>query len=298
VGNATNLDVIRASRPDLNLDALKGKSPAVVGLLMQIIDGRATLPPLGSRNPDAMMIRALAAEVDPTLDEASSKARMATRVDFTAGPEARNITALNTALGHAGVVDEAFTALGNGSVPLWNWGVNAAHSAVGSDQMSNAQLAVNALAAEARKVFAGAGGGGGLTELENWEKSFPLNGSAAQQKGALNQFVNLLDSRLQALGDQYNRGMGVSGNPMSFLEPHAQAVMQRLTGTAPVPPIGNQLGNPRPGAPPTAAPANPQPTADRSTAMNSQQMYGGAPPTTLANRQPAVSPDLQRLWGQ
>jgi hypothetical protein len=242
---------------------------------MQIIDGRATLPPLGSRNPDAMMIRALAAEVDPTLDEASSKARMATRVDFTAGPEARAISALNLALGHAGLVNDNFTTLNNGSFPLKNWAGNAIITAWGDERPGNTQLAVNALASEARKVFAGANGGGSLAELEDWQKSFPVNGSLSQQRGALSQFVNLLDSRLQGLGDQYNRGMGVSGSPLTFLEPHAQEVFQRLTGNAPIAPTGNQLGNnPRPGAtpPPAAAPAP-------------------------ANRQPA-SADLQRLWGQ
>lgn len=263
VGNATNLDVIRAARPDLNLEPLKGKSPMLVGLMMQVIDGRATLPPLGSRNPDAIMIRAMASEIDPTLDEASSKGRMATRVAFTSGPEARNITALNTALGHAGVVDDAFDKLSNFGMPSANAVWNTVASAFGNPKLNNASVAVNALAAEARKVFAGAGGGGGLTELENWEKSFPLNGSPLQQKGALQQFVNLLDSRLQSLGDQYNRGMGVAGDPMSFLEPHAREAFAKLSGAAPQEPIGRQLGNPR-----------------------------GVPAGTQS---PA---DLQRLWGQ
>lgn len=263
-GNTTNIDALKAARPDLNFDALKGKSPALVGLVMQMVDGRATLPPLGSRSPDAIQLRAAATLVDPTLDEASSKARIATRVDFTSGAEARSITALNTALGHAGVVADAFEKLNNGRIPLWNTFGNAVRSDAGQAEFGNAQQAVNALAAEARKVFAG-NGGGNLAELESWEKSFPLNGSQGQQKGALNQFVNLLDSRLQSLGDQYNRGMGVTRDPMTFLEAHARNVMQQLTGTAPNVPIGNQLGTPPQSgiapAPSTAPSARP-PLAD------------------------------------
>lgn len=258
VGNATNLDVLKAARPDLNLEPLKGKSPMVVGLMMQVIDGRATLPPLGSRSPDALMIRALASEIDPTLDEASSKGRMATRVAFTSGPEARNITALNTALGHAGVVADAFDKLGNFGNKPTNYVWNEIAQQLGSEKYSNASVAVGALASEARKVFAGGTGGGGLTELENWEKSFPINGSPSQQRGALQQFVTLLDSRLQSLGDQYNRGMGVTGDPMSFLEPHARAAFTKLSGAAPDEPTGRQLGNPR-GAAASAAAPTPKP---------------------------------------
>lgn len=323
VGGLTNLDAIKTARPELNTDVLKGRSPAVTGLVMQIIDGRATLPPLGSRNPDAMMLRALASQVDPTLDEASSKSRMATRVSFTAGQEARAISSLNMALGHAGEAAKDFDALDNGSIPAWNWLVNNKRSELnGEPEKGNAQMAINSLAAEARKVFSGSNSAGSLTELKEWQDSFPLNGSRDQQRGALNQFVNLLDSRLQSLGDQYNRGMGVTRDPMTFLEPHAQQVMQQLTGNAPSVPVGNQLGNPsRPGtARPAAASVPAQASAPAAQGMTREQAVAQArreidtsgvpyPPDlynkkvtdraqALMNAPSAVSPELRRIWGQ
>jgi hypothetical protein len=97
-------------------------------------------------------------------------------------------------------------------------------------------------------VFA-ASGGGNLTELQEWQKSFPLNGSPEQQRGALTGFVNLLDSRLQSLADQYNRGMGRTDDPINLLQPKARAVYEKLTGHEPLDATGYQTGK----APPSTA---------------------------------------------
>ena len=253
MGNVTNLDALKKLRPELNIDALKGRSPAVIGMVTQLIEGRGTLPPIGSRNPDALLLRGLASQVDPTLDEASSKGRMATRVAFLSGQEARNLTALNTALGHAGEAAEKFAALNNNSFPVLNWAINGAETSWGDNRQKNAEQVVGALASEARKVFAGTGGGS-LTELDDWKKNFPIDGSRSQQSGALQTFVHLLNSRLDALGDQYNRGMGVTRDPMTFLEPKARKTIETLTGNAPDPVVGYQLVNPSQSQAGTSAP--------------------------------------------
>jgi hypothetical protein len=40
--------------------------------------------------------------------------------------------------------------------------------------------------------------------------------------------VELLNSRLEAMGAQYNQGMGRSDQPITLLKPHAQAVFSAL----------------------------------------------------------------------
>lgn len=269
-GTITNIDALKAARPDLNIDALKGYSPAVVGVVMGLIEGRATLPPLGSRAADAPKIRGLAMAVDPTLDEATSKARIETRKAFTSGPESKTITQINTTLGHAEDLAAKFKALNNTNIfpGVVNPVVNSiAQHIVGSARQNDTDMAINAVASEARKVFAGAGGGS-LAELEEWKSTFPRNGSYAEQQSAVQHLVKLLDSRLQALGDQYNRGMQTTGSPMQFLEPHAKAVFEQLMGDHPLEPVGYQLGKPPAGAPaaatptPTPSPDNRPPLAD------------------------------------
>lgn len=231
-----------ASRND---KALEGMPGAAASIVKGMVDGRISPPSsFAMSKPYWQGLISKAAEYDPTFDQTTWAGRVGTRKDFMGGGKsAQGVTAINTALGHAGVVDEALTALNNGSIPMLNSLENWTLGAFGSARPTNANMAVDALASEARKVFA-ASGGGNLSELQEWQKNFPINGSPDQQKGAMRQFVNLLDSRLQALGDQYNRGMGRTDDPMTLLQPHAKAVYERLTGREPTGSEIYQMGTP------------------------------------------------------
>lgn len=229
--------------------ALEGVPGAAASIIKGMVDGRISPPSsFALTKPYWQGLISKAAEYDPTFDQTTWAGRVATKKDFASGKSAQAVTALNTALGHAGVVDDALSSLNNGSVPFLNSMENWTLGAFGSARPTNAQMAVDALASEARKVFAG-GGGGNLTELQEWQKNFPINGSPDQQKGAMRQFTNLLDSRLGSLSDQYNRGMGRTDDPMNLLQPHAKAVYEKLTGREPTDATGYQMGTPTVGTP-------------------------------------------------
>lgn len=271
VYGAKSLDDVKAARPELNVGALRGRSPLLVSRVLAIVDGRSTFPT--SKSPDANATIALANLVDPTLDEASVKGRMATRQAFSSGAEAKNITALNTALGHASRLSDAFKALNNNSpVNFLNSIDNAVIGQFGDPRPNNAQIDINALASEARKVFAG-NGGGNLTELKEWQDGFPMNGSQSQQQSALNEFVHLLQSRMDSLADQYNRGMGVTRDPTTFLEPKALDAYRKLTGLEPSTVPARQLGNSTGFSP---APTTVTPSAAKPAGGNNalQQVWG------------------------
>ncbi len=188
-----------------------------------------------------------AAEYDPTFDQTTWAGRVATRKSFTAGQDATAVTALNTALGHASKLADQFGELNNSgglATPL-NSIVNPVERFFGDQRQTNTQQTIDALASEARKVFA-ASGGGNLTELQEWQKNFPLNGSQSQQRGALTNFVELLDSRLQSLAEKYNRGMGRTDDPMTLLQPNARAAFEKLTGKQPDNSVGLQMGRSAP----------------------------------------------------
>lgn len=234
-----------------NEKALAALPPQAAAQVKSMVDGRQPPPSsFAMSKPYWQNMLAAANAYDPTFDQTTWSSRVATRKDFTAGQSAKAITAMNTALGHAGVVMDSFEKLNNfgGIATPLNAPVNFAEKTFGDSRQTNAQTAVSALSSEARKVFA-ATGGGNLTELETWEKNFPINGSPTQQSGAMKEFVNLLDSRLGALSDQYNRGMGKTDDPINLLDPKAQQVYERLTGKDPEDATGYPNGQKPPAAP-------------------------------------------------
>jgi hypothetical protein len=235
-----------------NDKALDGIPPGAASIVKGMVDGRISPPSsFALSKPYWQGMIAKAADYDPNFDQTTWAGRVATRKDFADGQAAKGVTAINTALAHAGTLVGDFDALNNWSFTPANVVGNAIESTFGDSRQTKAAQTVDALASEARKVFS-ASGGGNLTELQEWQKSFPLNGSPDQQHAALRGFVELLDGRLQALADQYNRGMGRTDDPISLLQPKARAVYEKLTGREPENATGYQTGKA-----PTSAPAAP-----------------------------------------
>jgi hypothetical protein len=92
-------------------------------------------------------------------------------------------------------------------------------------------MAVSTLASEARRVYA-ATGGGTQPELDTWEKSFPTDGSPAQQAGAMTTLVNLLHGKLTAVASRINSGMQTNLSAMDLLNPTARASYAKLATPA------------------------------------------------------------------
>lgn len=255
--NAENAagDAFASPPAGYNEKALQGLSPGLQAQVKAIALGRMAPLNTGGRNGlinQDIMQHVLA--YDPGWDGTRFTIRQDTIKDFTTGQAAQNIVALNTAVGHAGVVSQALTELSNGMFPstnaAWNW--VAEHT--GTPNITSAKEAVSALASEARKVFASGRGGGNLVELENWENNFPINGSPAQQQAAMREFTHLMGGRMDALATQYDRGTGEQLTGAHFLTPDALHTYQRLAQpgqsgeTAPatgVQPIGGTKAAPR-----------------------------------------------------
>lgn len=215
-------------------DAYLKTLPATTAAQVKALaDGRMQFPSgFALSKPYWQQMLSAVSQYDPSFDAVNYNSRAATRKWITSGPGALATTAMNTALGHAAGLQDNFDALGNTSIPALNAVKNWGTSELGGAAPTVVKENVDSLASEARKVY-GATGGGNLTELENWQKNFPINGSPAQQKGALNEFVSLLDSKLSAVGDQYNRGMGKTEDPLTLLSPDGQKAYTKLTGRKP-----------------------------------------------------------------
>src|SRR5207237_571104 len=81
----------------------------------------------------------------------------------------------------------------------YNTVANYVATKTGDPRVKQFEIARDAVASELRKVFAGAGGGS-LHELEEWKKSLDAAGSPDQLRGVISKAVDLLKSRLDAVG--------------------------------------------------------------------------------------------------
>jgi hypothetical protein len=194
-----------------------------------LVEGR--MPPAGGMSLKSPQIQALmrdAAQYEPGFDFTLWKSRNDTRTDMAKGKMGQNVTAFNTAIGHLDTLDKAATALGNRWSPMWNSVANMVETATGDPRVKQFEVARTAVADELTRAFRGSGGN--VHDLVQWENAINSSGSPAQLKAAVKQAVELLRSRIEAVGDQYNRGMRTNADALDLLSPKAKAGIQRLSG--------------------------------------------------------------------
>lgn len=204
--------------------------PGLAAQVRQLAEGRRAFPTGAAlRDPNTKMLLAAATQYDPTLDAANAATRMQTRKDFTSGMSARNLTALNTAIGHLATLKKMALALNNTGSPDINAIVNSVQSKhLGDPRVNNFNTVRDAFATELAKVFKGQGAPS-LTEIQDWQKRAQADQSPEQMAGFVAQAADLLSSRINAVGDTYNRGMGKSSDPVELLSPHARELYGALT---------------------------------------------------------------------
>jgi len=215
-------------------DYLKTVDPELARMARMYLDGRRAFP-IGAalRNPRVQLAIDVASQADPTLDEANAKTRVATRKDFTSGVSARNITGLNTAIGHLKSLQSYAKAMNNFSSPDLNRLVNGfEENRLGDPRYNNFRTTVQAFATELAKVFKGTGAPS-LSEIDDWKKSADTAMSPEQLKGFVDTAAELLQSRIDAVGDAYTRGMGKSADPMTFLNPKARQAFEVIRAGQP-----------------------------------------------------------------
>ena len=132
-------------------------------------------------------------------------AETALQKSAVAGEMGKNITAYNTAIAHAGQLSQAADALDNGDVHALNAVGNALGYQFGSDKTTNFNVIKNALSGEISKVFKG--GEATDAEIKAVQAPFDAANSPAQLKGAISNAIHLMNSKRDALQQQYQQGM-------------------------------------------------------------------------------------------
>ena len=241
-------------------DYLKTLKPAEAAQVKAIIEGRMAFPGGYSMKDNywKTVLRDVA-QVDPNFDATNYNTRYKARQDASSGATAKNITSFNTAIGHLGRLADAATKLDNGDYPFLNRIKNTASTLAGHSAVNDFNLAKQAVASELTRAFRGTGGT--LEEIKDWQSRLDAAMSPEQVKGAVGEAVQLLRSRIDAVGDTYNRAMNVQSGVTEFLSPEARRTLARLeggetgSGENKDPEVPEQ---PAPAAAPAAAPALPQ----------------------------------------
>lgn len=231
--SATSFNVGTAAAGAHGDDYLKTLNPTLGAQVKALAEGRMAFPSgFALKSPYWQNMLQATAQYDPSFDAVNYNARSKTRGDFTSGASAKNMTSINTAIGHLGSLYDSIGGLNNTSYPAWNAVSNTVSRQGGDTSFQTAQQQFNvekqAVADEMTRVFRGTGGN--LAEIEQWQKRFDTTSSPAELKSAVGAAVNLLSSRLDALGSQYSRGMGTTADPMKLLTPKAVQTLRKLPG--------------------------------------------------------------------
>lgn len=203
--------------------------PAMAAQVKALAEGRMAFPTgFAMKSPQMQALLQAVGQYDPSFDAINYNARAATRKSFTSGKDAQTINSLNTALGHVGDFLDAAKNLNNSSFTPLNAVENYIASATGNPNVNQFKAAQTALSGEILKAF----NNGHITEgeLKALRDQMSANASPAQLRGVATMFGHLLQSKIEALGENYSRGMGTVQNGMNLLNPHAQAVMNNLMG--------------------------------------------------------------------
>lgn len=197
-------------------------------LVQAIIEGRAPYP-ANSRASDAAAIREAVHAQDPSFDAVNYNSRLKTRQDATSGKTAQNLTSFNTTIGHLGTFDKTIDELHNSGSPVWNTIANAVSGQTDTKfaaAKANFETAKTAVIDEMTRAFRGTGGN--VHDLEQWEKNISSAASPQALHAAVRQAAELLKSRIDSVGDTYNRGMGTTKDPLELLTPKATESFNRL----------------------------------------------------------------------
>lgn len=207
----------------VNPAALQGLDPGRQMLIKKIANYEIPIP--NSRSKEGIALLSRVSLYDSNFDNQKYPIRQALRVSFTSGPDAKNITSLNTAIHHLDQLDRSSTDLGNRSMPLWNSIANKFEAATGDPKLIKVANDLNAVKGELAATFKGTGATD--QEIKAWTGGFSSSSSPAQFKASIQEGVKLLQGRLDALIDKYQTGMGTTKD-LQILSPKSIETLRRI----------------------------------------------------------------------
>jgi hypothetical protein len=218
-------------------EVLENETPEMANAVKAIAEGRRAMPTRALDKGYNRKVMELVGLYNPQYDQSVFPSRQRTANEFKVGMAARNLTATKTLAGHLEALYESAKKLDNSGFPAWN----ALQQKMGSqttvygkeyqDAIADYNVKRKAVADEAAKIFAGSTSA--LADRESWEKKFDVSDPLNVQAQSIRSTVDLIDSRLIALADQYNRGMSTNRQGSELIEPKYNAIFDRMRNANP-----------------------------------------------------------------
>lgn len=208
-------------------DALTGMNPDQANLVRQLATYQLPISFLNKYTPaQKTHLAALASQYDPGFDEQQYPIRQKLKESFTSGPDAANITSLNTVIGHIGALSDAADQLHNRGFTPWNAVANAVSGSMGNPAPVSFDQKKAAVSSEMAKLFKGTGSptDSGVRE---WENTLKSSESPEQLQAAIQGAVELMGSRAEALRSKYENGFA-RPKDVQWLNPQSRSVLQKL----------------------------------------------------------------------
>jgi hypothetical protein len=212
------------------MKALEKTDPLAAGGVKGILAGDLNA---GGRNLQKLL--PLAEMVDPTMKQFDYQSRAKTRTDYTSGSSAKEITAINTAIGHADQLAGISPKLGGTDIApgILNPLSQSFKRNIGDTGFQDAKrdwdTKAETLATEVSKALNG--GVPHVADKEHWRSILAAASSPTERSSALKSIMGVLESRLHAKAQAYSQGMGTTREPFSFLNPENEGKYQRLLAT-------------------------------------------------------------------
>jgi hypothetical protein len=190
-----------------------------------IVEGRQTAPTsFAQKSPYWQDVMDKVHQVDPEFTEQRAQLRKA----FTVGPQSKEVNAINTAMGHIGVLNEAIDALNNGDVKALNAIGNRFGLETGNQAVPAFKLIVHRVGPEISKAYIGAGGSAGERGAD--EKDFDENLAPGVLKNNAALTAQLLRSKISSFENQWeqNKAPGMPSFQDRFIMPEAKKTLDRL----------------------------------------------------------------------
>jgi len=199
----------------------------VAAQVKALAEGRMAFPGgFALKSPYWQQMISAVSQYDPSFDAVNYNARQKTRNDFTSGKSATSINALNTVIGHLQTLSDAADGLNNSSIPGVNKLTNFLASNTGDPRVKVFNTAKKAVVDELTRAYRGTGGS--EADIKSWAENIDAANSPEQLHSVIAQMGHLLESKVTALGEQYNQGMGTTANPIQLVTPHARGVLTKL----------------------------------------------------------------------
>lgn len=241
-----SLPGITPENAHLNGDAfLATLEPTMANNVKALIKYEAPLTTFSSRQGERAALLAAARQADPNFNAMKYPVRQQVMADFTKGPTANNIVALDQGINHMGTLYDLGQALENKDLKAVNSIINIVKDQTGRPEVNNFNTAKQAVGEELMRVFRQVNAS--EVEAAQWQKKFSEASSPAQLKGAIQTATTLLEGRVNAINNRWNRAFDTDKGYPNLFSPEAIDVFKRVGLTMKVPQLSGAT---------TAAPAS------------------------------------------